>query len=399
MVRYSDKAVSSLTLLLLATSNKCAAIAAAASSSSSSSSSPQDQHTKLVTSDSDKDGAFITSETAASTEDEYRQNTNVLPPRRTKEVLLEETDVGILSSHRSSAVDEIKRITIPGTFASSGSREGGMNDENPSRTVITRALATAEEAGCTSGYVECVFGYLADEITPCAEECALTCCTGLDACKYFTGKVCQDGSCNGDSSCYAADIEFVVNSCKEPDSCFKVSSYSGTAGIIANSCDGDAACIFLGYYGRVGYVQDSCNGVEACKNAAYYATEMVNFKNSCNAQYACYYLGYKGNVGNVKDSCNYYQACKNVARTAEGSIGDILSSCNKDSACKGAGYDSDLAITSSLNNCCNTNESECEDASEATLPAQCTVSDYACQLVIPTLSEWWTRCCWCCCFW
>ena len=130
--------------------------------------------------------------------------------------------------------------------------------------------------------------------------------------------------------------------------------------------------------GSTGYLTSSCNGVHACRR-----------------------LGYYGTAGNVKDSCNSDYSCKGVAFDIGGSIGDILSSCNNEDACKGAGYDVNSVITSSLNNCCSTIVSECEGASEATLPAQCegVVSDYllmlarnhsACTLLLVLLwSCWW----------
>ena len=111
MVRYSDKAVSSLSLLLLVTSNKRAAIAAAASSSSLL----DQEHTKLVTSNDDGGGRariLITSKknTASSTADEeYQQNMKMISSPRGTDEVLEETDAGILSSHHPT-VDEITII-------------------------------------------------------------------------------------------------------------------------------------------------------------------------------------------------------------------------------------------------------------------------------------------------
>jgi hypothetical protein len=280
-------------------------------------------------------------------------------------------------------------------------------------------LTTAAEAGCTSDYVTCTNGYTdppSNTIT-CATACGPSCCIDEDACKYFTGKVCKDGSCNGDFSCYEAHIDFVVNSCKGDESCANVGDDGGTVGIIVNSCSYGAACEYLGYAGTVGYVKDSCNeykacaklgyigtvgnikgscnGYEACKNVAGMSGGSTGYlTSSCNGKRACTNLGYYGTAGNVKDSCNSDYSCKGVAFDIGGSIGDILSSCNNESACKNAGYDVNSDIFSSLNNCCSTTVSECEGASEATLPAQCkgAVSDYVCWLEI-TLP---VHCCWCC---
>jgi hypothetical protein len=284
-------------------------------------------------------------------------------PRGTDEVL-EETDAGILSSHHPT-VDEI--TIIP--------------HENSSRTMTTRALTTtAAEAGCTSGYVECYNGFLAsDSATPCATACGSSCCIGSNACTYFTGKVCKDGSCDGDSSCYGLKSEFVVNSCKVGDSCFKVAYGGGSVGIIVNSCSGSGACQNLGYYGKVGYVKDSCNGYEACRYVAYSSGETGNFKNSCNYKYACKNLGYNGKVGDVKDSCNKYKSCFAIAAGEGGLIGNVLSSCNNEYACYEAGLDGESVITSSLWNCCNSIADECKNANEESLPAECKVSaGYAC---------------------
>ena len=58
--------------------------------------------------------------------------------------------------------------------------------------------------------VKCVGGFVANvdgspSATSCFIECAHKCCSstgesgGIDACRYFTGSVCRDGSCIGDS--------------------------------------------------------------------------------------------------------------------------------------------------------------------------------------------------------
>ena len=67
---------------------------------------------------------------------------------------------------------------------------------------------------------ECVGGIVSGDTKTCHDECAGGCCTFddggslFDACDGFTGKVCRDGSCNGEQACDGATIKSVVNSCR-----------------------------------------------------------------------------------------------------------------------------------------------------------------------------------------
>lgn len=190
---------------------------------------------------------------------------------------------------------------------------------------------TAITTACTAGYIYCVNGNAVDGATgietgsTCDVACggsSSSCCFGDRACKGFTGKVCNDGSCNDKMACYSATIDSVVNSCR-----------------------GKFSCISAGSFGSIGAVVNSCHAAQ-----------------SCNA------LGIRGSAGMLQDSCNAYKSCWQVAFSPGSSIGNMTSSCNAEMACYKTAKNA--SITSHMNNCCNA-VSECSSATESTLSVQC----------------------------
>lgn len=168
---------------------------------------------------------------------------------------------------------------------------------------------------CPEGYVDCKDGKLAsDDTIYCSDACynadtsSYDCCYGVYACYGFTGKVCKDGSCNGDQSCELASIPIVVDSCKEFQSCY-----------------------------AVGYVAE---GAPA------------------------------NNVGNFINSCTGSKACYNVAYALGGGVGSLENSCTVEEACMDLGKGSFGPVTSNLKDCCTSNKA-CYQFSEQNIPAQC----------------------------
>jgi hypothetical protein len=194
----------------------------------------------------------------------------------------------------------------------------------PSNKRALTSMALSQQY--TTGYVDCFNGYVrgSDTIT-CASACNGDCCTGYQACYYFTGKLRTDGSCNGLVACRYATIQTTV----------------------VNSCKGDYACYNTGYSGIV-----------------------ISISNSCTGDVACYKTGFDGAVGRISNSCNAYRACNLGAN--QGSIGNLTSSCNAITACEGAGSTSNGTgtIPHSLTSCCNS-ENGCIKANKDTLPAKC----------------------------
>jgi len=276
---------------------------------------------------------------------------------------------------------------------------------------------------CTPGteYVICVNGHVKGYPgVTCYEACGdgANCCSGIDACKGFSGRVCKDTiSCSGDSACAYANIPWVVRSCKELGSCFKAGYGMGSIESIVDSCIGDFSCYnAAAYFGSIGKIQSSCNGIDACnwlgydnglvgdvlgscnadsgcEDASWYGGSIGSIIESCNQYNACHGLGQKGGkVGDVTKSCTaryscYYGAEKKgsiwsisnscygedscrKAGSDDGSIGNIAQSCKADNACTGAGSGLNGRITSNLMSCCNTGL-ECDYATQASLPATC----------------------------
>ncbi len=235
--------------------------------------------------------------------------------------------------------------------------------------------------------VMCINGIEKDTGKTCEEACGGECCVGNFACKYFTGRVCRDGSCsgfaacwranitivengscNGTRACQTATIPFVLSSCKGGDySCAGVAEFdsgfvaggsigglnkschgreacnkaaywgtsAGNVGVLNDSCIGERACYYIGGYGgSVGNMNNSCKGQNACRAAASWYGNLGDINDSCNGHYACSFAARDyGNLGNINDSCNGQYACGSTA-WSYGNLGAITQSCNADSACK-----------------------------------------------------------------
>jgi len=273
-------------------------------------------------------------------------------------------------------------------------------------------------------YVTCVNGHVkGDPDVTCFEACdnGANCCSGIDACKGFSGRVCKDGSCNGLMACMHANIPWVVGSCSKFGACFKAGYGMGSIESIVDSCNGEVSCYkAAAYFGSIGKIQSSCNGLDACNWLGYdnglvgdvlgscnadsgcdgtswdggsigSITESCNafyschglgqeegkvgdVTKSCIAQYSCYYgAENKGSIGSISNSCYGEDSCRK-AGSDDGSIGNIAQSCRAVNSCKGAGSGLTGRITSNLMNCCN-DADECDYATQASLPATCKAPD------------------------
>jgi hypothetical protein len=285
-------------------------------------------------------------------------------------------------------------------------------------TASPTSFPTPVAQRCSQGYVDCVNGFVKGSITTtCAAACGVNCCRGTNACNSFTGKICKDGSCDGERACQFANIPSVVNSCRGGvTACYRVGK-QGTVGKFVNACNGTRNCYDLGYKGIVGNVQDSCYGVESCSRLGQDGA-VGNVQNSCNGgEFACFKVGeYFGAVGDILDSCHGFQSCFLLGKL--GTVGNVLNSCNAPTSClfltrmkgtagnllhscngvdacnRGASYGGSmksissscnahhackhagrgltypLHISSNMNNCCNT-PYECYWANQTSLPDEC----------------------------
>ena len=203
-------------------------------------------------------------------------------------------------------------------------------------------IALAVPSTCTAGFVECKDGVLvSDGTTTCFDECAGGCCTyddgsgGLfDTCEDFTGKVCKDGSCNGDGACYEATIPSVVNSCKGEEACYFTGYDGGSIKSMVDSCNGEAACANAAVDGgSIGNIIGSCNGELACNGAASDYGSVGDITESCIGRFACDDIGSDyGKVGNIVKSCLGTSACDDAAEKY-GMVGNISASCIGEDSC------------------------------------------------------------------
>jgi len=97
--------------------------------------------------------------------------------------------------------------------------------------------------------------------------------------------------------------------------------------------------------------QPPCSGLFACADA-----DIGLVVQGCSENFACS----RANIGSVDQGCNAYVACEDV------NIGAVNQGCNARYACSNANVPMEV-----ITNCCNTNYA-CEDATEETLPAECT---------------------------
>lgn len=297
------------------------------------------------------------------------------------------------------------------------------NTENSMQTASARSLARLlpkarimlsqqQSTACgENGYVDCFNGrsiyYYArtrswyyDGYVTCREACNGACCISntttpplnymYQACDLFTGRVCKDGSCNGEFACYRANIQLVANSCIGNGACCEQFGYEGgVSGSIINSCRGFNTCQLIGSRaqdgGQVRNIINSCLGQMACVRLGMFGSFQGDVINSCTGYQACFSLGYNGTInGAVANSCNHDFACEKLA-DGGGEVANVASSCNAEWACRGAGsiYCNNTAnftcleydgggIKTNMNNCCNEMVTNvCYFMREETLPQQC----------------------------
>lgn len=285
-------------------------------------------------------------------------------------------------------------------FSSHANIEGKNNNDG---AILAGTISSSQQVACSEGYIDCYDGWTykyqdgswVKDIT-CREACNGACCISSDdyspgyhACDHFTGKVCKDGSCNGEFACYRVHIQYVVNSCIGNGACCEKFGYDGgVSGSVINSCQGFIACQLIGSRAQDGgearNVIDSCVGDAACSRLGMYGSFEGDVINSCNGYNACLFLGYNGIVtGSIMNSCNFRFACELLAQEG-GAITHVTSSCNAQEACHGAGslycldfdevngcYEFDGGeISTPMNGCCNENYA-CNFTREDTLPEQC----------------------------
>ena len=166
----------------------------------------------------------------------------------------------------------------------------------PSSAAGGRVLQS--DALCTQGYVDCSYGDTSDNI-PCATACydstsgSYKCCSGLNACADFTGRVCKDGTCSGNNACFHAKIPIVVNSCIGVTACFVVGynpyGAGNNVGNFINSCTSFASCsqVAYGSEGGVGNLEGSCTADRACQSLGSVAEVTSNLKDCCTSDREC----------------------------------------------------------------------------------------------------------------
>lgn len=263
--------------------------------------------------------------------------------------------------------DPIDHEAPVGTLAPTNGKSAGADtgilsaaaDMTPSSVVIASTPSTCAQANI----VHCENGLLAGSSTSCYDACGGNggdCCQGLNACDGFTGHVCKDGSCNGDSACEDASILLVVNSCKGLRACDKAGNDGGLISSIVDSCSGLRACQMVAENGgRVGDIIGSCsdpppntypyNGF-ACHYLGRNGGKVGDVKDSCFGTYSCPDVGHRGTVGDITESCLGYGACDDFARDG-GTAGNVYKSCNGNRACRETAekFGSIEDITSSCN--------------------------------------------------
>lgn len=224
------------------------------------------------------------------------------------------------------------------------------------------SMATASSTCAADKLIDCDNGFVrnSNPAKTCAAACNGQCCTGENACDYFTGKVCKDdSSCTGDYACFKANILSVVNSCMGNRACLGA-GYDGDGGLIgsiADSCIGDYACRHAATFGgSIGNMTNSCNGVYACLNFGHYKGKIGKLVNSCIGDLACYAGARQyGSIGSITGSCTGYQACRSLGQSG-GTVGDITNSCTAEKSCFG-GAEAGGVIGGITNSC--TSASSC----------------------------------------
>ena len=258
------------------------------------------------------------------------------------------------------------------------SQSHGSRDPNPPKSGGAQAQATAADIGilaaddisilaqaapskCTAGFVDCKDGYLAsDNTTTCYDKCAGDCCKGYyngtiyDDCFGFTGKVCKDGSCNGEGTCVNATIPSVVNSCKGKFTCYKAGYDRGLIKSMVDSCHGEYACSYAAQTkGFIGDLIGSCNGFGACYYIAADRGSIGKMTNSCIGKLACSYAArYSGFISSISGSCIGKESCSFLGYD-DGTVGVVSNACTGTYSCfDGASYG---GSTKSITNSCTDN--------------------------------------------
>ena len=100
------------------------------------------------------------------------------------------------------------------------------------------------------------------------------CCSGLQSCDYFTGKVCKDGvSCSHTEQAY-------------PGAPSGQACYNANIAMVHRGCNGYGSCAGA----KLLLVQDACNNKEACGGANsgdFYIEDPVCATQCCNEESEC----------------------------------------------------------------------------------------------------------------
>ncbi|EJK76822.1 hypothetical protein THAOC_01394 [Thalassiosira oceanica] len=178
------------------------------------------------------------------------------------------------------------------------------------------------------GFVDCVDGYVRDDEGVTSQACDGNCCVGSLACKYFTGRVAKDGSCDGNYACRYSRIDDVVRAqVVLEDSCYATSAQS----ITDSSCTGEQACPFLSSLNgdeKSNVSDGSCVGRFACYDAGTAGVLGPSISASCIGVNSCSFAGRYGSVGDLVGSCNSDSACEDMGRYV--SVGNVMNGCNGD---------------------------------------------------------------------
>jgi len=168
---------------------------------------------------------------------------------------------------------------------------------------FAQASSTVDCAAAVN-IVKCVGGFVDDgngssSTTSCMDECDGDCCKNNDggeenACEFFTGSVCKDGSCMGLSACKIAGNNngFVglieETSCVGEKACYGAGNIGGHVNSIKYaSCVGDSACYLAGSAGFIEQISGGCIGIQACHNLARAGGDITFVSNCCRSDQVC----------------------------------------------------------------------------------------------------------------
>ena len=183
-----------------------------------------------------------------------------------------------------------------------------------------------------ANFIECKMGIDIASGESCHQACAAAggnCCTSLNDCDGFTGKVCADAgqySCSTDSTnpnadgfaCRRATISEVIDGCRditaETDSAVGIVPplaigehvcEDAQISKVHGGCKGSLACLIAGNHNCcLGVVDESCFGTSACHDAAYSDGSIDVIFRSCFGDGSCFGLARGGSsIKSVTYSC------------------------------------------------------------------------------------------------